>query len=97
MLMGREIASSIVMILLGAGLCIAASSISDNKQYKQFIKTLKAQGLETQMATSIPICFQVYNTLPGKKTLNYIASLNPQAAAQIQTSILEEKEKQKNK
>lgn len=68
-----------------------AASISKKKQFKQFVKFLQQNDIDSQMITSSNLCFEIYNKMPDKRTLKYIASLNPQAASQIQAMITKQK------
>lgn len=88
----EEVAGGIVIVVIGLGLHLLGGYISENKKFKYFIKGLQKDGTDRLLSSSVPTAFQVYNAFPSKKTLAYIESKNPQAAAQIRASLAANKE-----
>lgn len=77
------IPGALVCIPIGILLYFAGEKISFNK----WVKLLQSKGLEEQIRTDANVAVQVYNANPGKNTLAYISSLNPQAGEQIAQSV----------
>ncbi len=82
-LFSGEILGGIVAIAGGVGLNIWGSNISANKQFKKWKKQVESKGLTSAIASSDHTAITVYNTYPCKKSLEYIRSLNPRAAQEI--------------
>lgn len=83
-MLSESVTGGILLVLYGVGLTIGASVISKNKQFKTWKKQIETSGYVPLMQNSIQTAIQIYNTYPGKKTLNYIRSINPQAADLIE-------------
>lgn len=88
---------SIFLIAIGIGMNIWASNIADKKSFKAWVKKLKENGVEAQMAQMPAVAFAVYKANPKKDTLKYIASVNPYAASEIQRMLDEVAYMKKNK
>ena len=90
---GGEIFGGILVALMGFGLAVLASFISERKKAKTVLKKIKASGLEPQIRQNLQAAIQVYNACPGKPALEYIRSLNPSAAAYIEQQLAAKKKK----
>lgn len=88
---GMGIAVGIILALIGLGIAFWAATISDNKQFRAWIRQLEADGINHRMREDARVAFAVYNSNPCKKTLNYISKWNPNAAAIIADSIRSKK------
>lgn len=86
-----EIAGGILIALVGFGLAVLASSISEQKQFKTWKKQIEQKGLVPQIQASTQVAIQVYNTFPGTKALEYIRTLNPTAAQLISQQLAAKK------
>ena len=73
----------VVMLLIGFVLSVWASSVSENKRFKQWKKNLALKGLVSEIQRSEATAFAAYNTCPSPQALAYIRTLNPAAADKI--------------
>lgn len=85
--LGGEIVPGIVLALIGFGSAVLASSISENKRFKSWKKEVEAKGYVPAIQSSVQVALQVYNTYPCTKALEYICTLNPEAARIISNQI----------
>lgn len=65
-----------------------ARQISDNKEFNTWRQKIESNGIDKNIHQSFEAAISVYNTRPGKKTLEYIRALNPQAAEYISKNSL---------
>lgn len=84
---GENVIAGIVMIAWGMALSFLASSISERKKFSEWKKQIKKGGYTSVIQNSIQGAIQVYNTYPCKKSLEYIRTLNPQAAELIEQKL----------
>jgi hypothetical protein len=80
----KDLRLGIWMVVLGVTLSIAAPIISENKKFKSWKQQVKSQGLASMIASSDQFAVDIYNTYPCKKALEYIRTLNPEAARSIE-------------
>lgn len=90
----EDVIGGIVMIVCGFALSFLASSISESKKFSEWKKQIKKGGYTSVIQNSIQGAMQVYNTYPCKKALEYIRTLNPQAAELIDQELLAKKNQQ---
>lgn len=97
-LLSREIAVGIVAILLGFGLMVLASSISDRKAFRTWLKEAKKKtDIDGMIRASVSSAIAVYNLYPGTYMLSYVSNLNPEAGRQIRQYLADQKAAQKKK
>lgn len=77
----------VVFAAIGVGLLIWASSISDAKLFKLWIKDLKSKGVIDQLSSSRELCLQMYQANPSKRTINFIAKYNPVVAEELTAAL----------
>lgn len=65
---------------MGFGLSWLADSISENKKFATWKKKVEEKGYVADIQSDISFAIEIYNTNPCTKTLEYIRTLNPQAA-----------------
>lgn len=88
-----EVLIGIVLILIGVGLLMAASDISDNKQFKKWLKEAQENNIDDVIRSSVADAARMYNLAPGKAMLKYIRGINPEAADAIQKDLDAQKKK----
>lgn len=88
-----EILGGVALFLIGIGVGILASSISERKRFKTWKKQIEDKGLIPAIQTDVQTALAVYNTFPGKNALEYIRTLNPAAADIISAQLAAKKEK----
>ena len=57
--------------------------VSNRKTFKKWVKALEEKGIHERIRASVSDACAVYKQNPGKRTLQYIETLNPTAAAVI--------------
>ena len=62
---------------------IWAKSISEAKAFQTWVKTLTEKGIDAQVRSNMQVAVKVYNANPGKRTQQWVASLNPEAGKWI--------------
>lgn len=77
--------------LLAVPFVVLAKMISNRKAFKKWWKQIEKANLVPQIAKSNQVALDIYNKNPQKRTLKKIAVLNPEAAAIIETSLIEKK------
>lgn len=87
----EDIIGGIILIISGFVLMFLAKNISENKQFKKWKKQINRKGDISVIENSIQGAIQVFNTYPCKKSLEYIRTLNPQAAEFIDQELLAKK------
>lgn len=92
-LLSGVIPAGIVLMAIGAGLVMIASDISDNKQFKKWLKQAQEKNIDDVIRSSVAGAVQVYNLAPGKPMLKYIRGINPEAADAIQKNLDAQKKK----
>ena len=79
--------TGIILIVVSVGLFFAGlflgKTITEAKVFRKWKKQIKAEGLEEKIKIDTVFALKVYNMNPDKRTLNYIKSLNPEAAEYI--------------
>ncbi len=80
-------AGGIVILIIGICFMWWAESVNDKKTFTLWRKRLEENHIDQLITTSIADSVQVYNANPGKRTLEYIQGLNPQAAAYIRDQL----------
>ena len=88
-----QVVGGIIMALCGVGLSIWASEISENKRFKVWKKKVEEGGFVPAIQSNMKTAIDCYNTLPGKKTLAYIRTLNPAAADNIEQQLAAKQQK----
>jgi len=83
-----SIFNGVVDVGIGAivlGLIVASwgNSINEKKRFNIWKQNVEAKNLVPAIRQDMSTAIKVYNTYPNKKTLEYIRTLNPQAAANI--------------
>lgn len=76
-----------LVIALGFSSRFLTREINERKAVQRLQKTLREQCLEQQMATSFEVAAEAYRRVPCKKTLDYIATINPHAAETIRKTV----------
>ena len=76
-ILSGEVLAGIVLILMGVGLLMAASNISDNKQFKKWLKEAQENNVDDVIRSSVADAARIYNLAPGKPMLKYIRGINP--------------------
>ena len=84
---GENVIAGILMITWGVALSFLASVISERKKFSEWKKQVKKGGYTSVIQNNIQGAIQVYNTYPCKKSLEYIRTLNPQAAELIEQKL----------
>ncbi len=76
-------------LFFGAGILMQflARQLAEARHHARLRKTLKENGTQAQIVASQAAAEAVYNAYPNRRTLNYIQSLNPAAAASIRAKI----------
>ena len=92
---GESRIAGIALIIIGALLMLWASKINDNKAFKRWLKGAKEKNVDQIVSSSVNSAIEVYNIMPGKPMLNYIRTLNPQAAEIIEANSAAKKAKSK--
>jgi len=62
---------------------VLAEKVSNDKDFKLWVKHLESQGIPDAMRSSVELCMEVYKARPNKQTLSYIDRYNPTAANAI--------------
>lgn len=95
-LVSSEPAGGIVLILLGVAMMLWASSISERKAFRTWLKAAKEKAdIDGMIRASESSAITVYNLRPGKSMLRYICGINHEAGAQIKKRIQETKASKK--
>lgn len=81
-----EFLNGVILLLLGIGLALLASWISDRSQFSAWKRKVKKSGLIPEIQRSVPVAIRVYQTNPCTQALTFIRTLNPQAAELIEQS-----------
>lgn len=89
---GENIVAGIIIILCGIGLMFWAEATSKRKQFRTWKRKIREQGLADRIKDDVGVAVAVYNSNPGKKSLAFIAELNPAAGQLIQDLIRAKKE-----
>lgn len=74
---------ALVIVPFGALFMIWAKSISEGKAFQTWVKTLTEKGIDAQVRSNMQVAVKVYNANPGKRTQQWVASLNPEAGKWI--------------
>lgn len=75
--------SALVLVPFGVVFMIWAKSISEGKAFNKWVQELTAKGIDTQMRSNMQLAVKVYNANPGKRTQQWVASINPEAGKWI--------------
>ena len=89
----EELAGGIMLAIVGLALAIWGKNISENKAFKKWWQQVNDHNLEGKIAQTESVAIEIYNKNPQKRTLKKIAALNPGAAASIERSLAEKKNK----
>lgn len=76
--------NGLLLLALGIGMMFLASWISDKSEFPAWKRKVRKSGLIPEIQRSVPTAIQVYQTNPCPQALNYIRTLNPQAAEIIE-------------
>ena len=90
---GGEIVSGILLILLGIGCAVLASTISSRAQFRKWIKKLQKDGVIDKARHDMVLAIKIFDANPTRQTLAYIRKLNPAAAAHIDRHLEAQKKK----
>jgi len=85
----------IAMIAAGLVLGVWATSIAENKCFKVWKQQMEQKNLIPAIRNSVSTAISAYNAYPSTKTLEYIRTLNPEAAKQIAQMIAEKSKEKK--
>ena len=89
-----EMLGGIFGTLFGVLLQFVASNINDNKAFRQWWKTIKAE--EQRIVNSVSFAVEVYNMNPCSRTLNEIKKLNEDAAEHIKANLANGQKQREN-
>lgn len=89
------VGSGIAMIAAGLVLGVWATSISENKCFKVWKQQMEQKNMIPAIRNSTSAAISAYNAYPSTKTLEYIRTLNPEAAKQIAQMIAEKSKAKK--
>lgn len=75
----------ILYTLIAILLLWLAKYISERKEFKQFVKYVKQNHLEQEIAGSIEAALKLYRAYPTKLVKKYITKLNPETLGMLET------------
>lgn len=84
---GEDAQLSVFLIIIGAALILWGRYISNEKAFETWWQQVEQNGLEAHVATDLNVAIEVYKKNPQERTINKIATLNPQFADHIRKNI----------